>query len=137
MIAWIKFTYFTFYVYHRKNLDHTDAGFRAVMIIGLQLFLLFLSFAGLFNIFYPEFKITSYFTRFWTLFFSCLMLVPIYFIFMHNKDEENILNEFENHPLNTIKNRRLCYFICIITIVLFLLIGMISKRIFTFETIKF
>lgn len=106
-----RFYFYTFYIYYdRKNWESTDAWFRAWFTVSFSLLFL----VNICLMIIGEIAEVKVVTRFIIAINTITSFGIIYFFYVSNRKYIEIVNEFKNHRINTVNNRKLCWMILLL-----------------------
>lgn len=112
MMIWLRFYYFSFLYFYRKKGEDWVPWFRSLLLVELTFFFLIM-FAG--YLIDPHFFSATPRNRLYNIIFNVIILLILYERLAYKGKSKAIFQEFISHPLNTKKNRIICWIIWVVS----------------------
>lgn len=123
-MIWIRFYYFSFLYFYKDKDENWVPWYRGLLLVELTVFF-FILFVCL--VIDPNFFAATPRNRLYNIGFNFILLLMLYQVLVRKGKSEEIYKEFISHPLNTKKNRIICWIIWVVIFLTPMVVAMINK----------
>ncbi len=126
-MKWLRFYYFVFLNYYKPKGEDWVPEYRSLFLVQLSIFLILMEIILLLEYYVIHPAVSVFHYRPYLILMAIISLIFLHQILVKNGKSEKIYAEFNNHPLNTARNRRLCWVIWVFCFLLFMITAVLLK----------